>query len=48
MISIMKDRDPKNEFINYIEEVEYNKIQNFILVMMESYLHHHAKICQIS
>ena len=29
MISIMKDRDPKNEFINYIEEVEYNKIQNF-------------------
>ena len=29
MISIMKDRDPKNEFISYIEEVEYNKIQNF-------------------
>lgn len=29
MISIMHDRDPKNEFINYIKEVEYSKIQKF-------------------
>jgi len=29
MISIMKEKDPQNEFINYIKEVQYDEMQNY-------------------